>query len=311
MPHIRVQPDARPARLLRQRARAFFHHLPLALAGEEESVHEIRVAGRRLRGALPLLATRPEGGRVRRARRRLRALVRAAGTCRDLDVAVALFSEESARLTPSDRIPGTARQTLRRRLTSARGRRRARMLDTLLDHDLTRLHRDLRVILHRGAAPLTEAEARVAEARRRLGSELAQGQSALGDRFDPEALHDLRRRVRRLRYVVEVAAELVGDPAPASAPVKPLKQLQTALGSVHDAWVLTAWLERQAAAAERRAQPELAAEARHLAATCRERARAHHRGYLETGPGATVTQIVSHAPAEGVERRPAPLRLVK
>ena len=49
-------PEARTAALLRDRVSRVFRELPGALAGEEEAVHQVRVTGRRLRVALPLLA---------------------------------------------------------------------------------------------------------------------------------------------------------------------------------------------------------------------------------------------------------------
>src|SRR5262245_63162999 len=72
--------------LLRDRIRALFRQVPQGLAGQEEAIHQMRVAGRRLRVALPLLAKKPAGRRVRRALRVLRELTRAAGQSRDLGV---------------------------------------------------------------------------------------------------------------------------------------------------------------------------------------------------------------------------------
>ena len=76
----------------------------------------MRVAGRRLRVALPLLARKPEGRRARRALRILRQLRTAAGTSRDLDVGVALFEE---------RLPGARRARPRGRTPAAAPARRA------------------------------------------------------------------------------------------------------------------------------------------------------------------------------------------
>ncbi|HEY7513832.1 MAG TPA: CHAD domain-containing protein, partial [Vicinamibacteria bacterium] len=63
--------------LLKERIRSVFRHLPKGLAGEEEAVHQLRVSGRRLRVALPLLARKPRGRRVKRALAILRDLTRA------------------------------------------------------------------------------------------------------------------------------------------------------------------------------------------------------------------------------------------
>ena len=124
-------PAERASPLLRQRIRAVFKQLPKGLAGDEEAIHQMRVAGRRLRAALPLLARRPGGKRVKRALRVLRELTRAAGQSRDLDVSLELLQEhllapkDPAPMGPGGEVPGaqeipTAEQKkLRQRLRSA------------------------------------------------------------------------------------------------------------------------------------------------------------------------------------------------
>jgi hypothetical protein len=47
--------------------RRVFKHLPKTLVGDQEAVHEMRVAARRLRVILPVLARKPAGRRVKRA----------------------------------------------------------------------------------------------------------------------------------------------------------------------------------------------------------------------------------------------------
>jgi len=74
--------------LLRRKVKALFRHFPAALTGHEEAIHQLRVSGRRLRIALPLLVAKPDGRRAERACRLLRQLTRAAGSSRDLDVLI-------------------------------------------------------------------------------------------------------------------------------------------------------------------------------------------------------------------------------
>jgi CHAD domain-containing protein len=64
--------------------------LPQALAGNEERLHQMRIAARRLRVALPLLAHEPEGKKVRRARARPAPADAHPRASRDLDVMVTL-----------------------------------------------------------------------------------------------------------------------------------------------------------------------------------------------------------------------------
>ena len=61
-----VAASDRATDLLQERIRMLFRHLPHALAGKAESVHQMRVASRRLRLALPLLGRKPDGRRLRR-----------------------------------------------------------------------------------------------------------------------------------------------------------------------------------------------------------------------------------------------------
>lgn len=295
--------ETRPTRLLEARVRAFFRHLPAALAGHEESVHQMRVTGRRVRIALPLLAMKPEGRRVRRARRILRGLIRTAAACRDLDVCLALFDAHlGARAERPDLAPEIAR--LRRRLRAARARSRRRMTEGLLDQDVARLRDDLRTIRARRGEAVMIVLQRLRDTRDRGGAELGSGLAALGDRFDPEALHRLRTHVRRLRYLAEVDAEIGAEPDRAA---KAFKAVQERLGRIHDVHVLAVWLGRQAAVASSRGAPALVAAARELEAAFVDRARAHHRSYLEEDPAGSL-----HRALDLLGRRePQPLRLAR
>ncbi|HEX6740000.1 MAG TPA: CHAD domain-containing protein, partial [Vicinamibacteria bacterium] len=162
--------------ILHERVRRLYLNLPRALAGSEEHVHQMRVAARRLRVALPLLAQKPGGRRVRRAVRVLRALTRAAGGSRDLDVAVALFDRHLSQgaLTPPARL-------LRRRLVAARGRARRQMAEALLDLEIAGLRRDLRVVLARRGDVIFAAAARVRDLRDGVGSRIVADLLRLAD----------------------------------------------------------------------------------------------------------------------------------
>jgi CHAD domain-containing protein len=193
--------------LLKDRVRGLFRQLPPALAGDEEAIHQMRVAGRRLRVALPLLARKPNGRRARRARRILQELTRAAGTSRDLDVGLGLFEARLKERAETD----AERRLLRQRLRSARRRSRLRMAEALMDIDIARVRRDLRVVMSRRGELVFTALLRLREARDLRGTAILEALSALGDAFDPAALHRLRIRLRRLRYAAELAEKLTGQ----------------------------------------------------------------------------------------------------
>lgn len=271
--------------LLKQRIRGLFRHLPKALAGEEEPIHQMRVTARRLRVALPLLARKPGGRRVRRAQRILRALTRAGGGSRDLDVCVALLQEHRAGLAAVS----PELKLLIRRIRAARTRSRRRMADDLLDLPISRLRRHLEAVVTRrgeGAFTVIVRLREFVEAGRR---DLITTLGKLDDRFDPAMLHKLRIRARRLRYAAEVMDALRGQPTEA-APL--FKQVQERLGHIHDAHVLSAWLGRQAALAESRGLAALAGEARRQESQFLEVSRLHHAGFLELRPGELLARAL-------------------
>ena len=272
-----------------------FKRLPKGLAGDEEAVHEMRVAGRRLRVAVPLLAKRPDGKRAKRALRVLRALTRAAGQSRDLDVSLDLLN---ARLREQGTLSGEE-VMLRRRLRAARTRSRARMAEALLDLEIARLRRDLRKMLARKADGLFSILGRIRATRDEEGEALLAGFRGLGDRYDPEGLHALRRQARRLRYTAEVHDALMRD-EPSEAPGL-LKALQERIGALHDVHVLARWLEDQGKVATEHGQTALTEAAGALQAVFEGRARELHRTLLEASP----IEIASRALLALGRNRPA------
>jgi len=288
--------------LLRQRVRAVFLHLPKALAGEEEAIHQMRVSGRRLRVALPLLARKPQGRRVRRALAILRQVRTAAGASRDLDVSVALFEEHVRSLDARSREV----KALLRRLRAARARSRARMAEALMDLEIARLRRHLRRVLARRGEGLFAVLLRLGAERDARGAALLTALARLGGDYDPAALHALRIGARRLRYVAELSEGLRGTPAEASAL---FKSVQEDLGQIRDAWVLSAWLARQVGAARARAQEAMGAEAAAQQAFFLEKSRGHHREFLARDAVTTVTRglLALGAPSLDVPGQPAAL----
>ena len=76
--------------MIRQRLAALTRMLPGAHAGEVTAIHQARVATRRLREALPLVARGSSGRKVARIVRRL---TRSLGPVRELDVALQTLDE--------------------------------------------------------------------------------------------------------------------------------------------------------------------------------------------------------------------------
>jgi CHAD domain-containing protein len=273
-----LSPDSAPADdLLDQLVRRLSAFLPRALAGDERSVHQLRVTARRLRAALPLVAAR-QGRLVRRARRALKRLTRTAGRARDLDVMAGLFEPRCAGEAGGDDL---SRRRVRHRLRVARRREQRAMAGALLDLDLARLRADLRRLRERGGAGLFVAAARTRAEAERLARRLAGHLAELGRGFDPERLHRARRLARRLRYVAEAFAGLRQASSPA---VAMLKELQDLMGEVHDTHVLERWLNELGGRAKAQGDHALAAGAAAEAGFFAEESRRRHEDFLDRDP---------------------------
>jgi CHAD domain-containing protein len=273
--------------LLRERVRAVFRHLPKGLAGDEEAIHQMRIAGRRLRVALPLLARKPEGRRVHRALRVLRELTRTAGASRDLDVGMELLAERLRAVAPLD----AEQRRLRSRLRGVRAYSRTKMAEALMDLEIARLRRDLRAVLAKGAEDAFSVRVRLRDIRDDQGEALLKGFESLSTRFEPEGLHALRRQARKLRYAAELGDVVRGGAAESRAPAL-FKTLQEQIGKLHDHYVLAGWLDSQAASAEGRGETALAAAARaqsHWATTV---AATLHRQLLDARPIEIATRAL-------------------
>lgn len=291
-----------PATLLRERVRSVFAPLPKALTGEPKAIHQMRVAARRLRVALPLLARKPKGRRVKRAVAALRELARVAGGSRDLDVGAEILARQLHDLGAS----GPGATVLRRHLRQARARSRTRMVEGLLDLEMARLRRDLRAILHRGAEDIFTVSRRLALVRDAKGLALLEALAALPDRFVPASLHQLRIRAKRLRYTAELGQALRGQPNHAAAL---WKGMQERLGEIHDRSVLAAWLEGQAARADLRRQPALADTARWAQAAVLRSCRTRHRAFREANPESLVREALRAMGQKEPDPAPTVLRV--
>lgn len=186
-------------------------HVPVALAGvDPEGIHQVRVAGRRLRVLMEL-------GRHRALVGDLRWLVRTLSRVRDLDVLVPLLAGPGATLEDAsgdDRV----KAWLARRAADARSEAQEALTSPRLAGLLDAL---------RHLAPIDEGLARgtLPAFARRVRRAL---HAAIGTRLPPEAradaIHALRRALRRLRY----ANDWLGEDSRA------LKHLQDALGALCD-----------------------------------------------------------------------------
>jgi len=269
-------------RLLAKSVRDVFAAYPQALVGEPRAVHALRIAVRRLRVTLAVLAAKPDGKRRRRVDRILRSFGRAVSGSRDLYVSAKLL-EHYERPGPRDR-QETA--VLRRALAGRRARARRQSRDDLLDLELAALRIDLRAITARDPIEGETLRRRLRKLVDVEGAWLAKRLAVIGRRFQPEALHDVRRRARKLRYAAEIADAVFGENS--GAP-KALRKLQDLIGAIHDRHVFAAWLDERAARASRAGDEIHARTARLMRGRVLRDARSLHREYLAADPAAIAT----------------------
>jgi CHAD domain-containing protein len=217
--------------LLVRRTRELERHLPDAIAGDDTGVHQARVASRRLREAVPVLAAGLKRGK--KAERKIRKVTRALGTVREMDVTMLILDELARR----SEIPRNALEDVRAHVLAERDRRRGIMNDRLRELNTPKLSRRLNEVAvdlttAPGAAWRETLVARVNLRAKRLASAI----SAAGQIYAPDRLHQVRIATKKLRYALELAAD---SRTPGARPlVSTLKRAQEILGRLNDLNVL-------------------------------------------------------------------------
>ncbi|MGH2872404.1 MAG: CHAD domain-containing protein [Solirubrobacteraceae bacterium] len=239
--------DAAAAAVCRALAVSIAGNVPGAIAGvDPEHLHQLRIAVRRTRSVARQLAGAFEPQALSGFRAELRWLQRATGDARDLDVYVSELESLARLLAPADRgdlellRPALERRRLgaRAQMTAALGCARTtelladwdRLLESLVDSPAGERPDAERTI----AAVAGRRARRIYEVTARLGSGLRRDGPA-------DAYHELRKRAKELRYLLELfgpalPAEVVG------ALLGPLKAVQDLLGRHQDRQVQIAML---------------------------------------------------------------------
>lgn len=247
-------PVAEAARaVLGARLREVARLLPRVLrpkAGSEDSVksvHALRVATRRAGAALEVFKPLVRPKNARRLRRRLRAIRRAAGIARDLDVQRATLARMVKTLDDRDQ-----RAALRELLILAKRARReaaeplralaerwpGRTLRERLDRATARVGGGPRADAFGAGATLLDAARAVIE-----GEIERVEAAACADLTDLDCVHAMRIELKRLRYGMEVFAPCFG--AAWRDDLYPrLSDIQGAMGELNDAYVLHTTLAR-------------------------------------------------------------------
>ena len=228
-----------PAELLiRHRLSALGRALGGARAGNVDAVHQARVATRRLREALPLVAS---GSRRRKLEQKARRLTRALGPVRELDVALEMLRE----LDQAREVPHPAVVCLRQSILEERRPLQVAAVKAIDRWDGARIRKKT------DGAPHPSGHA--ASARRRASRRAERLSAAIENAagiYLPDRLHEVRIAVKKLRYVLEIGQQTSGPrpegrprtrtSAAAVARLATLKRAQETLGRMHDLEVLIA-----------------------------------------------------------------------
>ena len=224
--------DVARTRLRKHVAALRAHEGGAQLGRDPEDVHQMRVATRRLRAGLRLLAgvlpPEAEGIRVE-----LRWLAMVLGNVRDLDVQIDSLARAAADLSADPDSLGPVLHFFETR----RCRARAALQDELASQRYTTLLGRLDHLLETpwpNAPKLTGVV--VARLIRRRYRKLRETAAPLHASSCLEELHRARIRAKQLRYAVEFFADPYGKPA--RRLIRRSVRLQDLLGSVHDAAVL-------------------------------------------------------------------------
>jgi CHAD domain-containing protein len=217
---------------LRTRWRTFLQQLRRCRRRcSEPSVHDLRVATRRLIAALDLLQIIAPSGHAEKTRRQFKRVLKTMGPLRDMQVQLLLVKEMVP--TFSSLAPFHTILMLReRRILEQITQRLLKVNQTRLRASLTRCLVDMRRLFRNShvrsavqialEGALAASYARVASMRNQLG------------RRDPAAVHKMRVAFKKFRYLSEIL-----QPEAERDVRKAMNTYQTAMGDLHDVEVMT------------------------------------------------------------------------
>jgi CHAD domain-containing protein len=233
--------------LRRQFAEMRSHEAGTRLGEDPEELHDMRVPTRRMRAAIKAFENvLPE--KALWFGEELRWVAKTLGEVRDLDVQIERFEamKREADRESTEYLERIVRITQKRRVEARTG-----MLAVLDSGRYERLESSLSRMLRLGpggepsqtdghdpaGAPVTAAAPALISRRYRKWRKSAK---RIDEASSPEALHDVRKKGKLLRYTLEFFSEVYGEPV--QRLVKPLKALQDDLGDHQDAEVAAGYL---------------------------------------------------------------------
>ena len=224
-----------PHGLFRNQIHTLRDNLPGVLDGIEASIHDARIATRRIRELLPLLGDPKRRKPIEDLGSRFKRLGRSLGRVRDADVRVTLLASLETRMPHAAPALVVLRQqreqerlTLLRKLVKRLERLEAvRMIEMLDEHRLS-LARPVSWALHAGATWKRDLRYTLRE---RAAATTEAIEHATGVYF-PHRVHGARIAIKKMRYAMEIAHEVGGGDR--SAAIRELKKAQDVLGDLHD-----------------------------------------------------------------------------
>jgi CHAD domain-containing protein len=215
--------------IIRQRLAALSRTLPGARKGDVHAVHQARVATRRIREALPLVARGRTGKSLKKS---VRKLTRALGPVRELDVALMNLDQ----FRNSGEVSEAAVAGLRQMITEERQRLGAEMVRLISHYNLPKFQKKAIDAAARGpeASGMRDPRriaAAFSRAARRAERLRAAMENAAGI-YLPDRLHQVRIAVKKMRYALEIAQDLSGSRA--TMRIRTMKRVQDLLGRMHD-----------------------------------------------------------------------------
>jgi CHAD domain-containing protein len=212
---------------------------PLVRRDEPDSVHQMRVASRRLRSTLQSFGAILPSQATRQLRDELRWLGGVLGESRDAEILAGRL-EELVRETPDELVMGPVAARIQAHFAPVRAASRRGTLRALNSERYVTLLDDLERLLD--DPPLTDAARQpagdelpkaVAQAYRRVRKRMRRAGRAPAGRDLDVALHEARKAAKRARYAAEVLRPVVGKQARRFG--RRMKGLQSVLGEHQDA----------------------------------------------------------------------------
>ncbi|HTN80586.1 MAG TPA: CYTH and CHAD domain-containing protein, partial [Acidimicrobiales bacterium] len=204
-----------------------------------EGVHQARVGTRRLRSDLRTFVSIFDAEWGDGIRNDLKALADALGHVRDADVMLTRLKRASSELDPQD---WPAAESVRSRLARQRAAQRRALDDVYGSREYLQL---LDRLVEAAAAPRFVEAAQLPATQalpsivQRPWNHLVKAVGELGDEADPDHLHEIRIRAKRVRYAAEAAMLAIADAEPMARTAAVIQDL---LGEQHDAIVAARWL---------------------------------------------------------------------